>query len=116
MWHYVASLQDGGSITQNGFRRNPSCGTAQKMVLKAATGMRTDLDEKYELLRHLLIEARGEAGLKQADVAEKLGRPQSYISKIERGERKVDVVEFLEIASAIGFDPLPIIKVLKFEQ
>ncbi len=40
-----------------------------------------------------LKEARFEAGLKQADVAKVLGKPQSYVSKIERGERRVDVAE-----------------------
>ena len=74
--------------------------------------MRTDLEQKYELLRRMLVEARTEAGLKQADVAERLGRPQSYISKIERGERGVDVIEFLEIAKAIGFNPTALLRKL----
>jgi transcriptional regulator with XRE-family HTH domain len=64
--------------------------------------MRTD--QRYELLQRLLIDARTKAGLKQADVAERLGRPQSYISKIERGERSLDVIEFMEIVKVIGFD------------
>ena len=59
---------------------------------------------KYELLRQMLIDERNNAELKQADVAAKLGKPQSYISKIERGERGIDVIEFLELAEAIGFD------------
>jgi transcriptional regulator with XRE-family HTH domain len=63
------------------------------------------IEQKYELLRRLLIEARTEAGLRQSDVAERLGRPQSYVSKVERGERKVDVIEFIEIAKVIGLDP-----------
>jgi transcriptional regulator with XRE-family HTH domain len=74
--------------------------------------MRTDLEQKYELLCRMLVEARTEAGLKQADVAERLGRPQSYISKIERGERGVDVIEFLEIAKAIGFNPTALLRKL----
>ena len=74
--------------------------------------MRTDLKQKYELLRRMLVEARTEAGLKQADVADRLGRPQSYISKIERGERGVDVIEFLEIAKAIGFNPTALLRKL----
>jgi transcriptional regulator with XRE-family HTH domain len=67
--------------------------------------MRPDLTEKYERFRQLLVDARKSAGLKQTDLADRLGRPQSYVSKIERGERGVDVIEFLEIAKAIGFKP-----------
>ena len=74
--------------------------------------MRTDLDQRYELLQRLLIDARMKAGLKQADVAERLGRPQSYISKIERGERGLDVIEFMEIAKVIGFDPAAFLRKL----
>ena len=59
---------------------------------------------KYELLRQMLIDERNNAQLKQADVAAKLGKPQSYISKIERGERGIDVIEFFELAEVIGFD------------
>lgn len=40
------------------------------------------------------------------NVSLKLKKPQSYISKIERGERGMDIVEFVEIAGAIGFDPV----------
>ena len=61
--------------------------------------------EKYDRFRQLLIAARKEAGLTQTEVAEKLSRPQSYISKSERGERRLDVVEFFDVAQAIGLDP-----------
>lgn len=49
---------------------------------------------------------RTEANLKQADVAVRLNRPQSFVAKYETGERRVDVVEFIEIAEAVGFDPV----------
>ncbi len=61
--------------------------------------------KRYENLRLLLIEAREEAGLTQVELGEKLHRPQSFVSKIERGLRRVDLLEFIEIAKAIGFDP-----------
>ena len=63
-------------------------------------------EEKYERFRALLIKARKDADLTQEEVAERLKRPQSFVWKIENGVRKVDVVEFLEIARAIGFNPL----------
>lgn len=60
---------------------------------------------RYARLRALLIAARKAAGLSQAVVAERLRRPQSYVADIERNERRVDVIEFLSLAEAIGFDP-----------
>lgn len=57
---------------------------------------------RYERLRSLLVEARKQAGLTQADLATRLGRPQSFVSKYERGERRLDVVELLEVTDAIG--------------
>ena len=56
-------------------------------------------------LRKALIAARKHATLTQKALAERLGRRQAYISRIECGERRVDVVEFLDLAHAIGFNP-----------
>jgi predicted transcriptional regulator len=65
--------------------------------------------EQYDRFRQMLIEARKERALTQLDVAERLGKPQSFVSKYERGERRLDVVEFLEVANAVGADPKVII-------
>ena len=51
-----------------------------------------------------LKKARIDAGLKQEDVALKLKKPQSYISKIERGERRVDAAELKELAKILKKD------------
>lgn len=61
--------------------------------------------ERYDQLRALLIEQRKAAGLTQATVAERLNKPQSYVSKYENGKRRLDVIELIDIAAAIGFDP-----------
>ncbi len=53
-------------------------------------------------LQALLRQVRLEAGLTQDQLAEKLGRPQSFISKYESGERRLDVLELREVCRAIG--------------
>ena len=55
-------------------------------------------------LREWLVEARHASGISQAQLAILLGRPQSFISKYERGERRLDFVEVLEIATALQVD------------
>ena len=67
---------------------------------------------KYEAFRALLVEARLNAGVTQTALARKLGRPQSFVSKFERGERRLDVVEFLDVARALGLDPVRVITTL----
>lgn len=67
----------------------------------------------HKKLRELLANARNDAGLKQADVARALGVPQSYVSKVESGERRLDVVEFIAIAEAAKADPVKIIRAVR---
>ena len=72
---------------------------------------------RYDQFRQLLIEARNAAALTQAGLAKHLSRPQSFVSKFERGERRLDVIEFLDIAEAIGIDPYKFLsKVAKHPQ
>ena len=52
----------------------------------------------YKRFRARLVQARQEAGLTQVEVAKRLGRPNSFISKCELGERRVDVVELRQLA------------------
>jgi transcriptional regulator with XRE-family HTH domain len=58
----------------------------------------------------LMIEARKGADLTQEKLAKRLKRPQSFIAKYEGGERRLDVVEFLAVARAIGADPIAILR------
>lgn len=53
----------------------------------------------------VLVQARRSSGLTQTELSAKLGKNQSYISNIERLQRRVDVVEFYVIAKAMGVDP-----------
>ena len=54
--------------------------------------------KEYRKVVECLKKARQEAGLKQIEVASILGKPQSYVSKIEQGERRLDVTELKKIA------------------
>ena len=75
--------------------------------------MRPDDDSGYRELGALIAKARRKAGLSQEHLAEKLGRSQGYVSKMELGRRKLDVLEFLEVAGAVGLDPADVIRRLK---
>ena len=69
--------------------------------------------EAYKLLCSLLVARRKEAGLSQYDLARKLKRPQSFVAKIEVGERRLDVLEFLDIARALNADPHEILRAVE---
>ncbi len=63
-------------------------------------------DPSYKRFRDLLIDARKKASLTQVELSSKLQRPQSFVSKYERGERRLDIIEFGEIARSLGIDPV----------
>jgi transcriptional regulator with XRE-family HTH domain len=64
----------------------------------------------YRLFLEFLIQARRDAGVTQEQLARRLNRPQSFVSKCENGERRLDVIELLQILHAIGVDPLRFVK------
>jgi len=74
---------------------------------------KSTFSSQYHHFLFLLIEARKKLGLRQQDLASRLGKPQSFVSKYELGERRLDVVEFLEIAKAMDIDPVKIIRKLE---
>jgi transcriptional regulator with XRE-family HTH domain len=61
----------------------------------------TGTSEQHRL-RDLLRQIRVEAGLKQAELAEKLKQSQSFVSKYESGERRLDLLELRDICAAVG--------------
>jgi hypothetical protein len=72
----------------------------------AGSKMSRTLDaRRHEALRAFLVERRKIAGLRQIDLAKRLGRTQSYVSHIEIGQKHVALIELIEWAEAIGFDP-----------
>lgn len=77
-------------------------------------GMTKSLHSTQSLkLREELTRSRNKAGLTQQVLADRLGRPQSFVAKYEVGERRLDVIEFLEVTRAIGIDPHTIIRAIE---
>lgn len=60
--------------------------------------------QRHQRLAELLTEKRKAAGLTQAAVAQAMGRHQPFIANIENGDRRVDLVELIDLADIIGFD------------
>lgn len=78
-------------------------------MLKQST-MKSNFRPEYNVFRCYMTTARKEAGITQAKLAKLLGKPQSFVAKYENGERRLDVVEFLIIASVLSIDPCEIIR------
>ena len=73
------------------------------------------LADELVVLGNVLVRARERAGLKQSEVASRLALPASYLSKVENGTRRLDVIELIRIAQAMDSDPAEIIRELRKE-
>jgi transcriptional regulator with XRE-family HTH domain len=62
----------------------------------------------YQVVGIALATARQQANLTQVELAQRLGKPQSFVSAYENGQRRVDVVEFLLIVRTLGTNPVEI--------
>lgn len=72
--------------------------------------MKSVYTKQYEHFLRCLIDARKEAGVTQQTLAVRLRKPQSFVSKYERRERRLDVIEFVSVARAVGVDPCKILR------
>jgi len=70
---------------------------------------------EYDALAALILALRAEAGLTQEELARRVGRHFTWVSKIERGTRRVDLVELCEIADALGADAAEIVRRFRSE-
>jgi transcriptional regulator with XRE-family HTH domain len=68
--------------------------------------------ERQKRFCELLKARRKSADLTQTVVAERLGKPPSYVAKYEGGDRRLDMLEYLDVAAAVGFDPCGLIRAL----
>ena len=81
--------------------------------------MKSIFTDEYGVFLQRLVSARRGAGLTQQDLATRINRPQSFVSKYERGERRLDVLEFVMVCHALSVDPCSIIREVEsrlFEQ
>lgn len=72
--------------------------------------MKSVFTDGYDAFLECLVAARKSAGLTQQELARRLEKPQSFVSKYERRERRLDVIEFLAVSKAIGVDPCRVIR------
>lgn len=66
---------------------------------------RSVFTQSYKSLLEVLVDARKTSGVTQVELAKLLGKPQPWVSLYERGVRRIDVVEFVAIARALGAKP-----------
>ena len=72
--------------------------------------MKSIYEDAYRQLLTELVAARKAASLTQQDLADALRRPQSFVSKIENGDRRLDVIEFLTICRLTHADPTELLR------
>lgn len=77
-------------------------------------GIKSVFTKEYAKVLEVLLRARKTRGLTQQAVAKALGKPQSFVSKYESGERRIDLVEFFCIVRALGEDPLVLLAEMEF--
>lgn len=77
--------------------------------------MTSPMGAENTALRKRLIKARQVASLTQIEVAKRLSVPQSFVSKYENGERRLDVLDLLRVVRALDADPIAFISELDQE-
>ncbi|MCX7112978.1 MAG: helix-turn-helix transcriptional regulator [Proteobacteria bacterium] len=77
--------------------------------------MKSVNSDEYQNFLDCLISARKEADVTQQELANRLGKPQSFVSKYENRERRLDVVEFLQIARTLEVNPSDLLKKMEIK-
>lgn len=82
-------------------------------IYRLTMATKTIHDHRYRLLLQLLREARVTSGFSQIQVAERLGKVQSFVSDCENGERRIDVIEFMDLCEIYKLDACDLMSQLK---
>jgi len=72
--------------------------------------MKSTYTDRNKIFLKLIIAARKQVGLTQQELAVRLKKPKSYVSKYELGERRLDIIEFLDIATTLDIDSCSILR------
>ena len=86
------------------------CGFGVKLNSTYSERVKTIHNKRHKRLVEAIISKRKEAGIRQVQLAKKLKRSQTWIARLESGERRIDVIELVDLADAIGFDAAAMVK------
>jgi HTH-type transcriptional regulator/antitoxin HipB len=75
--------------------------------------VKTIRSKRHKRLIELVMAERKQAGIRQVQLAKKLKRSQTWIARLESGERRLDVIELIDLAEAIGFDAPGIVAIVQ---
>ena len=68
--------------------------------------------KRHQRLIEILIDARKRAGIRQAELARRVGKTQTFVARFEAGQRRIDAIELLALCEIIGIDPLKVVRKL----
>lgn len=74
------------------------------------SSMSSILTHRHQAFIGFIVSARKAADITQVELASRRGKPLSFVSKVERGERRLDVIEFCEVAETLGQDPAKLLQ------
>jgi transcriptional regulator with XRE-family HTH domain len=75
--------------------------------------VKTIHSKRHKRLIELVTAERKQAGIRQVQLAKKLKRSQTWIARLEGGERRLDVIELIDLAEAIGFDAPAVVAIVQ---
>lgn len=84
-------------------------GSIEALVSALALPLSSLRSDFYLRIIELLVLARKDAGITQVELGKRLGQRQTFVSKFELGERRLDVAEFVAVCEAIGTKPTEIL-------
>ena len=111
----IAAGRSASAKDELDFHSSPSLKRRCRLTLRTVRLDKSIYTREYETLVRLLREAREEASLTQVDLAERLEQSQSFVSKCERGERRLDLIQLRTICQVLGISLTDFVRRLERE-